>query len=416
MKQIPVALPLLGEEEAKAARDVIISGWVTQGPKVIEFEGAFAAYTGAHYACAVSSCTAALHLALLAVGIRPGDVVITVSHSFIATANSIRHCQAEPVFVDIDRSTLNMDPNILSRTLSADFEEKEGSLWYKDVDRIATPESPLFGLAKPRGRLGALLVVHQVGMPVDLPKLLSIARLHNIPVVEDAACAIGSEISIDNCKTWEKIGKPRGAVACFSFHPRKVITTGDGGMLTTNNKKYDRQFRLLRQHGMSIPDAVRHKTTDVIFEDYCLSGYNYRMTDIQAAVGVEQLRRLSDIIEKRRRIAHLYMAAFSATPELDLPHESFFARTNWQSFIVRLKGKLRQKKVMQDLQEMGISTRRGIMCAHLEPPYKAGWPKGSLPESEAARDTGIILPLYPQMKDEVVGVVIKGVFDAIKKR
>nr|NJM00989.1 DegT/DnrJ/EryC1/StrS family aminotransferase [Desulfobacula sp.] len=411
MKRIPIALPLLGEEEAKAARDVILSGWVTQGPKVNEFEEAFASYTGARFACAVSNCTTALHLALLAVGVRPGDVVITVSHSFIATANSIRHCQAEPIFVDIDRSTFNMDPDILSGTLSADFEEKEGSLWYKYVDRIATPESPLFSQVKSKGRLGALLVVHQVGMPADLPKILSLARLYNIPVVEDAACAIGSEISIDNCKTWEKIGKPRGDVACFSFHPRKVITTGDGGMLTTNNQKYDRQFRLMRQHGMSIPDAVRHKSTEVIFEDYCVTGYNYRMTDIQAAIGIEQLKRLPDIIKKRRRIAQLYMEAFSTALEFELPHESSFARTNWQSFIVRLKGNLRQKKVMQNLQEMGINTRRGIMCAHLEPPYKASWPQGSLPESEAARDTGIILPLYPQMENEDVEVVVKKVIN-----
>jgi dTDP-4-amino-4,6-dideoxygalactose transaminase len=414
MKEIPVALPLLGEEEAKAARDVILSGWVTQGPKVVEFENAFLDYTGALCACAVSSCTAALHLALVSVGVRPGDVVITVSHSFIATANSIRHCQAEPVFVDIDSSNFNMDPNALSITLSADFEEREGFLWYKDVDRIATPKSPLFGMVKPKGRLGALLVVHQVGVPADLPNLISIARQYNIPVVEDAACAIGSEISVDNFKSWEKIGKPHGDVACFSFHPRKVITTGDGGMLTTNNDKYDRQFRLLRQHGMSVPDAVRHRSAEIVFEDYYLSGYNYRMTDIQAAIGIEQLKRLPDLIEKRRHIAHLYMTEFSATPELELPRELSFARTNWQSFVIRLKGKLRQKNIMQDLRKMGISTRRGIMCAHLELPYKDGWPKGCLPESEAARDTCIILPLYPQMEDIDAKVVINAVFGVIK--
>ena len=201
MENIPIAKPWIGEPEAEAARRAIMSGWVTQGPEVAGFEQEFAAYVGANYACAVSNCTTALHLALLAVGVQPKDEVITVSHSYIATANSIRYCGAIPVFVDIEPQTYNINPVLIEDAIS--------------------------------NRTRAILIVHQMGMPCDLKAILAIAHRYNLPVIEDAACAIGSEILWDG--QWEKIGKPHGDIACFSFHPRKVITTGDGGMITTNN-------------------------------------------------------------------------------------------------------------------------------------------------------------------------------------
>ena len=237
---IPIARPWLNEREAKAARRPILSGWVTQGPEVAAFEREFAEHVGAPHACAVSSCTVALHLALRAVGVGAGDEVITVSHSFIATANSIRYCGAIPVFVDIDLATFNMDPALIERAIS------------------------------PKTR--AILCVHQVGMPCDLGEIIRIARRHKLPVIEDAACAIGSEIRWG--AKWEKLGKPHGDIACFSFHPRKLVTTGDGGMLTTANAGYDGKFRLWRQHGMSVPDTARHAAKSVIFESYDELGYN----------------------------------------------------------------------------------------------------------------------------------------------
>ncbi|MFN6460357.1 MAG: DegT/DnrJ/EryC1/StrS family aminotransferase [Nostoc sp. DedVER02] len=380
-QNIPIAKPWMGEAEAEAARRAIISGWVTQGPEVLAFEQDFAAYVGAKSACAVSNCTTALHLALLAVGVQPEDEVITVSHSYIATANTIRYCGAIPVFVDIEPQTYNINPVLIEDVIS--------------------------------DRTRAILVVHQMGMPCDLKAILDIAHSHNLPVIEDAACAIGSEILWDG--QWEKIGKPHADIACFSFHPRKVITTGDGGMLTTNNREWDKQFRLWRQHGMSVPDTVRHKAKQVIFETYPMLGYNYRMTDIQAAIGREQLKRLPEIVERRRYLAQRYQEKLVDVPGLKLPTEPTWAKSNWQSFCVRLTEKFDQLQVMQEMLDAGISTRRGVMSAHRERAYQTEtWSCGvdpkacecevgkcdRLSESEQAQDHAIILPLFHQMTEQ----------------
>jgi dTDP-4-amino-4,6-dideoxygalactose transaminase len=362
---------------------------------------------GARFACAVSSCTTALHLALLAVGVKPGDVVITVSHSFIATANAVRHCGAEPVFVDIDPETYNIAPDDILRVFDDDCTRKDGQLYYKHIDRIAVGESPLKNLyqsgdkkSSKLGRVSAILPVHQMGFSCDIIRIVAIAKEYDLPVVEDAACAIGSEISLDAGATWEKIGKPHGDLACFSFHPRKILTTGDGGMITTNDFELDTRFRLLRQHGMSIPDTVRHGSDKVIFEDYVTTGFNYRMTDIQAAVGIEQLKKLDNIINERRSLAAHYAKLLSNIPYLKVPMVNDAIRPNWQSYPIRLLdgAPFGQLELMQFLLDKGIATRRGIMNAHQETPYIDGhW---SLPKSESARDQVILLPLFPGITRE----------------
>jgi len=409
--KIPVAIPELGEEEAIAAAEAVRSGWVTQGPRVAAFEQAFASVTGAVHAVAVSNCTTALHYALAGAGVSPGDVVITVSHSFIATANAIRHCGAEPVFVDIDPGTFNLDPARLAATLASDFAAREDGLWYKDTARLATPESPLSHLKEPLGRLTAILIVHQVGMPADMDAIMKIARTAGVPVVEDAACAVGSEILFDG--RWRRVGGPLGQSACFSFHPRKVITTGDGGMITTSDPALDRTFRLLRQHGMSLSDLARHKANTVEFEEYVITGYNGRMTDIQAAVGIEQLKRLPAIVRRRRELAAMYAERLSGVEGLILPVEPDYARTNWQSYVTRLALPDGQKQVLQYLLDHGVIARRGIMCSHLERPYATAWKAMDLRHSEEVRDTGLILPLYPAMTEEMIDTVVTTLRQAV---
>ncbi len=374
---IPITRPLLAEAEAEAAAEVVRSGWLSQGAEVTAFEAEFAAQVGAPHACAVANCTIALHLALIVASVAPGDEVITVSHSFIATANVIRNCGATPVFVDVEAGTSNLDPALLPAAIT------------------------------PRTR--AILCVHQCGLPCDLGQILAIARAHGLPVIEDAACAAGSEIRLDG--TWARVGAPHGDVACFSFHPRKVITTGEGGMLTTRHADWDRRFRLLRQHGMDVPDTVRHGASKVIFEHYPVVGFNYRMTDIQAAIGRHQLRRLDEIVVRRRALAARYATLLAHLP-LELPFEPEWARTNWQSYGVGLPEWADQATVMQAMLDRGVSSRRGVMCSHLEPAY-ADARREHLPRSEAAHLRRILLPLYPQMTEADQGAVAAAVEAAL---
>jgi perosamine synthetase len=384
---IPIARPFIGDDELQAVAAVLRSGWVTQGPEVVAFEKEFAEWVGAKYACAASSCTTALHLALLAIGVGVDDEVITVSHSFIATANTIRYCGATPIFVDIQPDTYNIDPSLIEKVIT--------------------------------DRTRAILCVHQMGMPCDIKAILDVASRHSVHVVEDAACAAGSEIFWNGA--WEKIGKPHGDVACFSFHPRKAITTGDGGMIITSNRDWDARLRLLRQHGMDVPDTSRHAAKEVIFESYPILGYNYRMTDIQAAVGREQLKRLTEITARRRFLAQRYEELLADCRGLELPLEPDWARSNWQSFCVRLANRYDQKQVMQKMLDLGISTRRGIMCAHREAAYTpATWSCGvrrdlcgcahdtceNLQASEEAQDHAIVLPLYHNMTLEDQDLVV----------
>lgn len=379
---IPITRPLVGREEADAAAKVVLSGWLSQGAEVAAFEAAFAEFVGAKHACAVSNCTAALHLALLVAGVSPGDEVITVSSSFIASANVIRACGALPVFVDIRADDYNIDPILVEAAFTA--------------------------------RTKALLCVHQMGMPCDLSKLVPLARERGVVLIEDAACATGSKLQDGGA--WNHVGAPHGDIACFSFHPRKVVTTGEGGMLTTSHEDWDRKLRLLRQHGMSVPDLARHRSNQVIFEEYLIPGFNYRMTDIQAAIGIQQLLRIAKIVQTRRQLAAQYDRLLNNNMGIKAPVEPAWAQTNWQSYCVRLPPGIDQKSVMQSMLEQGVATRRGIMCAHLEPAFHDVPLRFPLPESERARDNCILLPLYPQMDEATQEKVAVSLHEAIGRQ
>ena len=264
-------------------------------------------------------------------------------------------------------------------------------------------------------------------MPCDLRRVLAFGQKLAVPVIEDAACAIGSEILWEG--RWEKIGKPHGDIACFSFHPRKLVTTGDGGMITTGNPEWDSRFRLWRQHGMSVPDTARHGSASVVFEDYPVLGYNYRLTDIQGAIGREQLRRLPAMIERRHLLAARYRSLLASIPGLGLPFEPEWARSNWQSYCVRLPAGFDQRRVMEAMLAKGVATRRGIQNAHREPAYRqepwrsacgpAPACRGSaicpcLNESETAQDRCILLPLYHELTDAAQDRVASALADALR--
>lgn len=368
---IPVARPFIGSEEERAVVEVLRSGWVTQGPRVAEFELRFSQYVDAPYSVAVSSCTTALHLALLAIGVRTGDEVICPSLSFIATANSIAYTGATPIFADIDRDTFNLDPARL--------------------EEVITP------------RTKAILVVHQIGLPAAMHEILAVASKYGLPVIEDAACAIGSEFD------GHLIGAPLGTMACFSFHPRKILTTGEGGMITTSDAHVAERLRRLRQHSMSLSDVARHSAKQIATETYDEVGFNFRMTDMQAAIGLVQLDRLSDFLRRRRYLAERYTAALEGHPWIRTPITPLACRHNYQSYMVRLVDRFASKRdvIMQELLEKGISTRRAIMATHRELPYRSDRWERSLVETNLVADTGLILPLFHQMTDEEQDYVIE---------
>jgi dTDP-4-amino-4,6-dideoxygalactose transaminase len=371
LKTIPIARPSFGPSEEKAVLEVLRSGWVSQGPRVAEFERKFAEYVGAAHAVAVSSCTTALHLAFLAAGVKAGDEVLCPSLSFIATANSIVHAGAIPIFVDIDRATYNIDPNV--------------------IESAITP------------RTKAILVVHQVGLPAPLNEISEIASRHGLKMIEDAACAIGAEYG------GRRVGLPYSSMACFSFHPRKVLTTGEGGMITTADEELAVRLRTLRQHAMTVSDLARHSSSKLVIESYDEVGYNYRMTDLQAALGLVQLQRLEDMLARRRALALRYSSRLSSFSWLVPPEVPAYCRHNFQSYMVRLQSDapITRDQLMQELLDRGVSSRRGIMAIHRESPYRNEKWDLRLPITNLVTDTCVILPLFFDMTDAEQDYVIE---------
>ena len=369
MVMIPITRPFITEDEERGVVEVLRSGWLTQGDRVAALERAVADYVGARHAVATSSCTTAIFLALKLAGIEEGDEVIVPSYTFVATANAIVHAGAVPVFADIDPLTYNIDPDGIEEKISA--------------------------------RTRAIMPVHQVGLPADLDPIREIAERRGITVIEDAACAIGSEYK----------GKRIGGgdtIACLSFHPRKVITTGEGGMVLLPGADLEVEARSLISHGESVSDLERHRAAGVRLEAYRVIGFNFRMTNLQGAVEVEQVKKLDFILDRRRRLAMQYNVAFEGHPFIVPPVEPDYGRTNFQSYMIRLRPDCPQSRdrVLQWMREQGIAARPGVQAAHREPAYRQMCGEISLPETERAADSTIILPLFPQMDDKEQEFVI----------
>ena len=366
--QVPFSRPFLRGDEGEAVAAVIASGWVSQGPRVQAFEAAFAARIGAVEAVATTSCTSALQLALYVSGVRPGDEVIVPSLSFIATANAVWHCGATPVFADVDPLTFNLDAA---------------------AAELAITE-----------RTRAIMPVHQLGLPADMDAFIDLGRRHGLAIVEDAACAIGARYR------GKQVGS-LGPLACFSFHPRKVITTGEGGMIAVMDPEIAARLRRLRQHAMDVSDLARHNARDVVLESYPERGWNHRMTDMQAALGLCQLESLDDILRTRRRLAERYSRALADVPNLEPPSDPDYAVRTWQSYAVRLLpgAPVGRNDLMQGLLREGVPTRRGVMAIHREASYADC--SAELPHTEAVSDDTLMLPLFPGLAEEQQDHVIR---------
>jgi len=370
--KVPITKPYLTKESEEVVASVIQIGWVSQGPKVAEFEEKVATYVGAQFAVAVSSGTAALHLALLLSGAGTGCEVICPSYTFVATANSIIHTGAKPVLVDIDPRTYNIDPSKIEAAITE--------------------------------RTRAIVPVHQVGLPACMDEILNIAQSRGLKVIEDAACALGAEYK------GRKVGSI-GPVSCFSFHPRKVITTGEGGMITTDNEELANRARALRAHGACsfVPNPQEPAARRI------LAGYNYKMTDMQAALGVQQMEQLEFVLEKRSELAAAYDDMLEGVEEIQTPYVPDYAKHNYQSYVVRLthRSRMSQDEVLKRMSERSISCKRGIPPIHQETYYRLSFGNISLPVTEELSRSTFMLPLYPEMTREVQEHIVAALRDVL---
>lgn len=375
---IRLTIPSIEEDDLQTAREVLASGFLVQGARVAEFEKAIASYVGTKHVIAVSNCTAALHLSLLALDVQAGDLVLVTSYSWPATANVIELCGAQPIFVDIDPATFNMDPNRLAETLSR-----------------------LMAITEIARRVKAILPVHTFGQMTDMSLIMKVAEQYEIPIVEDAACALGAKWEGCQAGLW-------GAVGCFSFHPRKAITTGEGGAVITNDDRLARKLRALRNHGLD-PDATA--------PDFIMPGYNYRMTEFQAALGSSQMRKLDRIIGARRRLAHHYDSLLENDPVLVpvVPSQSFHV---YQSYVTLLPEDVAPHRadIISELKKMGIETNIGTWHLPLTTYFhtRYGYGPGDFPITDSVFARAFTLPLYESLTREMQEDVVANIRKVVK--
>lgn len=390
--KVPLIKLSFTSSELEALQQPIKRGWVVQGPEVERFESLVRNFTGSGYAIATNSCTAALHLSLLAAGVAPGDEVLVPSFTFIASANAIEHCGAKPIFCDIELKSFNIDIQSLKRRVSR--------------------------------RSKAIMPVHLFGLPAEMATIKEFAKSKGLFVIEDAACALGSFYKGRHVGTI-------GIAGCFSFHPRKVLTTGEGGMIMTNNEEIMERCRSMRDHGASKSDLTRHSKKDYLLPAYPFAGYNYRMTDFQAALGSAQMERLEELLAKRIYRADRYHELLKDVEKIFLPDLPSYCRHIYQSFVILIAhDKKRSPKVEESenlgqkrnsiialLQEKGIECRQGTHAVHCQSYYKEKYrlKEEELPNSLIAQEASLALPLYPQMTDEEQDYVVRELKGALQQ-
>jgi dTDP-4-amino-4,6-dideoxygalactose transaminase len=370
-RNIPISLPHTGEEEWLATKEPIMSGWLTAGPKVREFEEIFAKRHGVKHAMAVTSATTALHLALVALNIQAGDEVIVPAFTWISTANVVIYCGAKVVFVDVDRTTFNIDVNDLKKKITS--------------------------------KTKAIIPVHLFGLCADMDAVKKVAG--NIPLVEDGACAAGAGYKGNAAGSL-------GTIGCFSFHPRKSVTTGEGGMITTNDDKLAELISSLRNHGASISEEQRHHgAKPYILPDFNILGYNYRMTDLQAAVGIVQLKKLDLFIDEREKWAKFYNEALKDIAWLRTPVVGSDYKHGWQSYVIYIdesKAPISRNDMMEKLQQMGVSTRPGTHAPHMLNYYaeKYNIKPDDFPGAKDCNNYSMSIPLFNKMTKEDYDYVV----------
>ena len=373
---IPISLPVTGDEEWQAIKEPLMSGWLTAGPKVRDFEKDFAERHKVKHAIAVTSATTALHLSLVVLDIKEGDEVIVPAFTWVSTANAVLYQGAKVIFCDIDPSTFNLDPKKLKEKITS--------------------------------KTKAIMVVHLFGLCAPMDEIKDISK--EIPLIEDCACAAGSAYK-------ETPAGGLGLMGCFSFHPRKSITTGEGGMITTNDDDLGHKLQVLRNHGASISEEERHNgPKPFILPDFNVLGYNYRMTDLQGAIGQVQLKKLDYFTEERNKWASLYKSELAEITWLTLPKDSIADKHSWQSFVILVderKSSIRRNQIMEKLQQEGISTRPGTHAVHMLKFYSEKYKikSNDFPGAKTANDKSISLPIHNRMTINDIKYICK----ALKK-